>query len=459
MNARPKTIARLVVSALLVSVVGMTLALLVGRGLARRIAAERVAEVLVDAVPAEGIDACRRGAPRATRASEALGFDFYSADGMPLSPGAEEIPADLMTAIRGSRSAAVSEVGAAKMLLRLEGAGACAYAQATWRYQRRGVLTSGGWLLVTMIVLSAALGATGTLLVARPLVAQLGELRRAAKSLGRARSGPHVAPYREPRLVLDEARDVVLVLREADARIGESSARLFERSETLEALLGELTHDIATPLASLQFALDEVADVAPETALPALRRALSDVVYVKSLTDNLRLAERLAPDDGRPLALEDFDVGEVIRAVYERTAPFALRRGIEVDVGTFPRTTVRGDSTATERALTNLLENAIAYGAPGARVTVMLEGDVLAVEDDGPGVRPEDLPKLGTRRFRASRDVERDRVRARDGKGSGLGLAIVQEVCARSGWSLRFSIPDAGGFRAEITFGRDHSES
>ena len=345
------------------------------------------------------------------------------------------------------------------MLLRLEGAGPCAYAQATWRYQRRGIVTSGGWLLVTMIVLSAALGASGTFLVARPLVAQLDELRSAAKSLARSRSGPDVSPYREPRLVLEEARDVVLVLGEAEARIGESSARLFGRSETLEALLGELTHDIATPLASLQFALDEIADVAPESALPALRRALSDVVYVKSLTDNLRLAERLAPEDTRPLALEDLDVGEVARAACERAAPFALRRGVELDVEPLPATVVRGEATATERALTNLLENAIAYGAPGTRVTVTLEGDVLAVEDDGPGVRPEDLPNLGTRRFRGARDAERDPVRARDGKGSGLGLAIVHEVCARSGWLLCLSTPERGGFRAEIRFGRATASS
>lgn len=459
MNARPYTIARLVMSALLVSVIGMTSALVVGRGLARRIAAERVAEVLVDAVPTEGIVACREGVPKSTRASEALSFDFYSAAGVPLSPGSEALAEGLLTSIGSSRSTAVSEARGAKMLLRLDGAGACAYAQATWRYQRRGIVTSGSWLLITMVVLSAALGASGTLLVARPLVDQLGELRRAAKSLARSRSGPDVAPYREPRLVLEEARDVVLVLGEADARIGESSARLFGRSETLEALLGELTHDVATPLASLQFALDEIADVAPEAALPALRRALSDVVYVKSLTDNLRLAERLAPEDSRPLALEDFDVGEVVHAVSERAAPFALRRGIELDVGRCPKTTVRGEAIATERALTNLLENAIAYGAPGTRVTVMLEGDVLGVEDDGPGVRPEDLPMLGTRRFRGARDAARDRVRARDGKGSGLGLAIAHEVCARSGWSLRFSIPEGGGFRAEISFNRTASSS
>lgn len=453
MRGKPNTIARSVVSALLVSVLGMTLALVVGRGMARRIAAERVAEVLVDAVPTEGLVACREGAPKTMKASEALSFDFYSSDGAALSPGSAELPAGLLSSIGNARSAATSEPRGAKMLLRLEGAGPCAYAQATWSYQRRGLVTSGTWLLVTLIATSAALGASGTLLVARPLVDQLGELRRAANSLARPRSGADVAPYREPRLVLEEARDVVRVLAEADARIAESSARLFGRSETLEALLGELTHDIATPLASLQFALDEIAEVAPEAALPGLRRALSDVVYVKSLTDNLRLAERLAPE-GAALRLEELDVGEVVRAVSDRAGPFALRRGIELDVAAIPKTTVRGEPIATERALTNLLENAIAYGAPGTRVSVLLRGDELVVEDDGPGVRPEDLPKLGQRRFRGARDAERDRVRSRDGKGSGLGLSIVQEVCERSGWGLRFSIPEGGGFRAEITFRR-----
>ncbi len=444
--SRPTTFRRLFFTTTVVALCAMAGALLAGRGLARRLAAERVAEVLVDAIPTQGLAACSAGNPQGTKVSERLEFAYYSVSGLPLSPGALPVPAPLMARIGEGRTAVSASNAEAKMLLRLDvTAGDCAFALATWRFQGQNRATAGGGLIAVLSVLLALLLGAGTVIAIRPLAAQLRELQRSARSLARPRTASSESNFIPPQVILEEAREVAQVLVEAEARIAETSASLRQRSEDLEALLGELTHDVRTPLASIQFALDEVAETAGAEALPALRRALSDVIYMKSLTSNLRLAERL--QGGSPLGDAPIDVAELLSRTVERVEPFALRRGIELAAKIDP-VLIRGDATALEQVFTNLLDNAVAYGDPGVHVRVRLAAGKFQIEDDGPGVSEEELPHLTTRSFRGNAAHSRPR----DTKGSGLGLAIVREVCERSGWLLSFSRVPQGGLRVVIDF-------
>lgn len=442
----PTTFRRLFFTTSLVAVCSLGGALLAGRGLARRLAAERVAEVLVDAIPTQGLAACAAGNPQGTRVSERLEFAYYSAVGLPLSPGAPPLERPLWVRIGAGRTAASASNADAKMLLRIDApAGECAFALATWRYQDQHRATAGGGLIALLSLLLALLLGVGTVVSIRPLAAQLRELQRSTRSLARRRTSGTESSFLAPDVLLEEAREVAQVLVEAEARIAENSALLRQRSEELEALLGELTHDVRTPLASIQFALDEVAATAGPEALPALRRALSDVIYLKSLTSNLRLAERL--QGGIPLAEAPVDVAELLRRTVERVEPFALRRGIEL-LSQVDSLLIRGDATALEQVFTNLLENAVAYGDPGAHIHVHLAAGKFQIEDDGPGVSEEELPHLTTRSFRGSVAQSRPR----DSKGGGLGLAIVREVCERSSWVLTVSRVPQGGLRVVIDF-------
>lgn len=448
MSAAPP-LRRFLATTILLTIVVVAGLLLAGGGLARRLAAERVAEVLVDAIPAEGIAACAAGHPIRNEVSEDLVFDYYSAEGTPVSPSASPLDPALVARLGEGRTAAETSRQAAEMLLRVGRAGVplgpCAYARATWRYKAHSRLTAGGALFVLLCTLAALVMGAGSFLALRPFVAQLRELQRSARSLGRPRTGEDQSPFVPPRVLLFEASEVAAVLGAADRRIEEDAAHLRQRSEDLELLLGELTHDVRTPLASIQFALDEVAATAGPEALPALRRALSDVIYLNSLTDNMRLAERL--QRGAPLVTAPMDVAELVRRAVDRAEPFALRRGVEL-IATVAPLTVAGDATALEQVVMNLLDNAVAYSEPGTHIRVSMVDRVLRVEDDGPGVSAEELPQLTTRYFRGASSVERPR----STKGTGLGLAIVHEVCARSGWQLRLTRPAQGGLAVSIEF-------
>jgi two-component system sensor histidine kinase MprB len=89
---------------------------------------------------------------------------------------------------------------------------------------------------------------------------------------------------------------------------------------------------------------------------------------------------------------------------------------------------VVGDAELVERAVLNVLDNAVKWSPPGGRVEVRLHGGLLEVHDEGPGIAPEDRPYVFERFWRAES--------ARSQRGSGLGLAIAWQVVASHGGTL-----------------------
>ena len=90
-----------------------------------------------------------------------------------------------------------------------------------------------------------------------------------------------------------------------------------------------------------------------------------------------------------------------------------------------------------ERAIGNLIDNAVKYSPPGAPVEIHLQAGELAVRDHGPGISSEDLPYIFDRFYRGAE--------ARGRPGSGLGLAIVQQVAAQQGGSVTAETAPGGG--------------
>jgi two-component system sensor histidine kinase MprB len=96
-----------------------------------------------------------------------------------------------------------------------------------------------------------------------------------------------------------------------------------------------------------------------------------------------------------------------------------------------------GEADTLERAVTNLLDNAVKWSPPGGVVEVRLTGGELTVRDHGPGIAAGDLPRVFDRFYRS--------VEARSLSGSGLGLAIVRRTADRhSGQVSAANAPDGG---------------
>lgn len=439
---------RLIIATLVAIVVGVVIVLVVIRSAVRSLAADRVADVLASAVPSAALDACRAGAPRDVDGD--IAFAFYDAAGAPIGGARDAIDRELVARAGAPRRGAGTfdaRTGMSRGVLRLVDAGPCAYAQARWRYASASRGAFLAWVIGATTVIALAIALIVTWLVARPLLVRLSALRRAAIDVGGPgfRAAP---PWR------DEAGEIAAALAAAHARILDDAAQLAERKASLEWVLAEVGHDVRTPLASLQLALDELAEQLPDTSLATLRRALSDVVYLRSLTSNLGLAARLRGGEWPQLAPDArVELSDIAQRAVDRAAPFALRRGIDLVAHIAPGVRARGDEIGCEQALTNLLENAIAHSAPDTHVSLTVHPDArVIIEDDGPGLSAEELPRLSGLR-------STDAARPRDRRGAGLGLAITREVCERFGWRVHFEPVSPTGLRAVIDAGDGNAPS
>ena len=202
-------------------------------------------------------------------------------------------------------------------------------------------------------------------------------------------------------------------------------------------LVADAGHELRTPLTSLRTNLDLLAQADSSMALsPESRRELmADVrAQIAEMTtligDLVELAREERPEpSNEPVELAAI-VGQAVARVRRRTTT------VKFDVHTEPWW-VHGDAAALERAITNLLDNALKWSPEGGTVTVRLEHGTVTVADQGRGLASHDLPHVFERFYRSTD--------SRGMPGSGLGLSIVKAVAERHGGQVRAGNNREGG--------------
>ena len=143
------------------------------------------------------------------------------------------------------------------------------------------------------------------------------------------------------------------------------------------------------------------------------------------------------------VALDDVRLDEIVSAVVDRTRS-RMGNQVEIEADLEPAV-VLGEPDRIQRAVSNLLENAVKWSPPGGSIEVELRGGVLSVRDHGPGFAPADLEHVFERFYRADR--------ARGMPGSGLGLAIVKQAAEAHGGTVEALNADGGGALLRLSFG------
>jgi len=212
------------------------------------------------------------------------------------------------------------------------------------------------------------------------------------------------------------------------------------------------SHELRTPLTSIRGfveALEDGAVAEPETAQRFLGKIRTHADRMAALVDDLLDLSRLESGDRAP-EWKETRTSEVAEGVAASFAGPAARKNIRlrhVDQGAPTAVT---DPERLRRILENLVDNAVKYTPEGGRVEITTApgpdgGARLVVEDDGPGIEPEHLPRLFERFYRV------DKARSRALGGTGLGLSIAKHLAEGMGASVSVESEPGKGARFTVT--------
>lgn len=237
------------------------------------------------------------------------------------------------------------------------------------------------------------------------------------------------------------------------ARLGVDINRMLDRIEQLMSgvrhISNAIAHDLRTPLGRIRARLDET--LGREGTISELRGAgraaiegIDDLIVL--LNKLLRIAE--AESGMRTASFEPVNLSAIVRDMVELYDATAEEVGVRLSVLSERPLWGRGDRDLLASAVASLIDNAIKYAGSGARVELTAEasaeGVAIVVRDDGPGVPPEELPRLTERFYRMDR--------ARHRPGNGLGLAIASAIAKLHGGELQVTSANPG-LRVSILLG------
>jgi signal transduction histidine kinase len=284
-----------------------------------------------------------------------------------------------------------------------------------------------GWLLAALVPVAAIAAAVLARLAAGRVLRPVGRLTETVERI-RA-TGDLSAPIETP------GHDEISRLGQAFAAM---TAALDESSGAQRRLVADASHELRTPLTSLITNLELLAEQPDDPSAPALAAAaLAEAGELRGLVNDL---VELARDGQASFHVEDVRLDLVAERVAARAAGRAPGLRYELD---FQPTLVRGDPDALERAIGNLVDNALKWSPPGGRIRISAAGGKVEVSDDGPGITADDLPYIFDRFYRSAQ--------ARALPGSGLGLAIVRRIAdMHHGTAEAIPLPQGVKFRLSV---------
>jgi len=221
-------------------------------------------------------------------------------------------------------------------------------------------------------------------------------------------------------------------------RFNYMTSQVQRTQQAQQDFLANVSHDLKTPLTSIQGYAQAIVDGAAADPVQA-----ASIIYeeasrlnrmVAELTDLARLqAGRMS------IQLQPVDISQIITAVGERLSIVAREKGVQLTVYAPPMPEVNGDGDRLAQVLTNLISNAIKYTPSGGWVSVKAQvadsGVEIIVQDNGIGIPPQELPRIFERFYQV------DKARGPE-RGTGLGLAIAREIAQAHGG--RIDVVSAG---------------
>jgi two-component system sensor histidine kinase KdpD len=255
----------------------------------------------------------------------------------------------------------------------------------------------------------------------------------------------------QTRLLAGAADQVGQAITHDRAADQSRAAEVARQSDALKsALLQSVSHDLRTPLATIRAAAGSLRPGEPFSDDD--RRASADaiereVAYLDRLVTNLLDLSRIEAGALRP-SRELFDLDDLLARAIESARARLDGRRLEADLRAAP---VEVDPVFVDEAVANILDNALKYTPPGALIRLRAR-DVgpdrvrLTVEDDGPGVPDELVPRLFEKFYRVPRGRRPSR------EGTGIGLAVARGLVEATGGTVTARRSELGGLAVDLEF-------
>ena len=304
----------------------------------------------------------------------------------------------------------------------------------------------GPTLGIVAVALLLAGTSIGALLIFRPTHRRLRSLQDAARAIGEGQAG-----VRATASGGDEVANLALAFNEMAGGLEQRTQALVAADESRRQLLADVSHELMTPLAAIRGYVETMAmsdlKLNEDTRQRYLQIVSDETERMEHIIGELLDLARLEGGGG-DWKREPVVVASLFERVQHRHDPVLGRRNIKLLHSVAPEVvTVTGDSKRLEQAIQNLAANAVRHTPEGGTIRLTASqvpaGIEITVEDSGPGIPPEHLPRIFDRFYK----VDFSRTGTALPSGSGLGLSIVQAIVRRHGGTIEANNAPTGGAR------------
>ena len=302
-----------------------------------------------------------------------------------------------------------------------------------WAVQRMLIEKSEVYFLVGMTLIASFIGAAVSIFLLSPVFSSLKHLKKQAQNI----AGKDFSTEIETKGPT-EFQELGQAFNDMSHNLQDTFQSLDESEQEKRMMIAQLSHDIKTPITSIQVTVEGILDgvIKEEERLHYLATISRQTERLNKLVEELDVLTLNA----QPQNIADEEVEDVFldQLLIESMSEFQLQieqeeRDVYIQVK--PESAkIKSYYDKLSRILVNLLNNAFKYSEPGTRIEVLAqlteEELIISVKDEGQGILPEDLEKIFNRLYRVetSRNMKTG--------GHGLGLAIARELAHQLGGEI-----------------------
>ena len=302
-----------------------------------------------------------------------------------------------------------------------------------WAIQRMLIEKSEVYFLVGMTLIASFIGAAVSIFLLSPVFSSLKHLKKQAQDIASKDFSTEI----ETKGPL-EFQELGRAFNDMSRNLQDTFQSLDESEQEKSMMIAQLSHDIKTPITSIQVTVEGILDgvIKEEERLHYLTTIGRQTERLNKLVEELDvLTLNAQPQDIADEEVEDVFLDQLL---IESMSEFQLqieREERDVYIQVKPESAkIKSYYDKLSRILVNLLNNAFKYSEPGTRIEVLAqlteEELIISVKDEGQGILPEDLEKIFNRLYRVetSRNMKTG--------GHGLGLAIARELAHQLGGEI-----------------------